>query len=367
MPSSSSTPLLYELGLHGSGWRYEQTPNEAAADGWGSGREVELPQNAAEAEAANDGEAAEAIGSTRELVLAAVSAARRLDAPALRQLWLRPHPLLTPSMWLRDTVLACGAGGECYAPQRLLAELPEWKLALCASTEMLAIWRHDDLFLLSPRDNYAQPVALWRSPVDPAPHRRCLAWNADDTLLAACGSDGVVHVLDARCRPLHTLPPHEWLAADADGARAAAAAHAAAVAAADFDAAAAAEAARSDAPSVVGLAWREPAGARGISSELLLLCADRMLRRIAVPSAATAAVHRTRAAPADAGALPLGSQHALVTAMAFDQASGLLAIGGGGSALSAHARLLLAKLPPEDERAHRPLTQLSLWALTDGD
>ena len=48
MPSSSSTPLLYELGLHGSGWRYEQTPNEAAADGWGSGREVELPQNAAQ-------------------------------------------------------------------------------------------------------------------------------------------------------------------------------------------------------------------------------------------------------------------------------------------------------------------------------
>ena len=55
----------------------------------GAAAAVELPQNAAEAEAAATA-GCRAIGSTRELVLAAVSAARRLDAPALRQLWLRP-------------------------------------------------------------------------------------------------------------------------------------------------------------------------------------------------------------------------------------------------------------------------------------
>ena len=184
--ANAHSPLLYELSLHGQGWRVQQTPVADAADGWGRGRE--LP---ASSSAEADGEPAEAVGSAAELLSAAASAARRLDAPTLRQLWLRPHPLLSPSAWLRDGGRACGAAGLCYAPQQILAERPEWQLALCASTEALALWRHDDLCLLSPRDNYAQPVALWRSPADAAPHQRCLGWNADDTLLAACTSEGV--------------------------------------------------------------------------------------------------------------------------------------------------------------------------------
>ena len=61
--------------------------------------------------------------------------------------------------------------------------------------------------------------------------------------------------------------------------------------------------------------------------------------------------------------IPRGSQRPGRRVVIDDECAA--AIGGGGSALSAHALPVLAKLPPEDERAHRPLTQLFAWALTD--
>ena len=36
----AESPLLYELVVHGSGWRYEQTPSAEADDGWRNVREL---------------------------------------------------------------------------------------------------------------------------------------------------------------------------------------------------------------------------------------------------------------------------------------------------------------------------------------
>ena len=135
---------------------------------------------------------------------------------ALPQLHAHRH-LVSPGAW-RDTAwLLLRGQGVALAHHRLRAELPEWQLALCHGSETLAIWRHRDLCLLSSRDNFAQPVAIWRSPAEGSPHRRLLAWNRDDTLLAACTSSSCIHVLDARARPLYTLPPSAWLEPEAQG------------------------------------------------------------------------------------------------------------------------------------------------------
>jgi hypothetical protein len=346
-------PLLYELSLHGAGWRVEQAPDAAAEDGWGHGRELAPPSAVTEGE----GEPPEAAAGGAEPLLGAVIAAvRQLDAAALRQLWLRPQPALSPASWLRAARHASGLSGLCYAAESLLAERPEWQLALCTGNELLALWRHEDVWLLSPRDNYAQPVAIWRSPPDAAPHRRRLAWNADDSLLALCASDGSVHVLDARARLVHALPPSAWAHERTPAADEPTTAAAATDTDTDTDTATAA------ASAIVDVAWREPVGSRGIASELLLLCADGVLRRLRVPSAATAAVRGSQ--PSCAPPLVLHAQHALVTCLAYDRTSGLLAVGGGGGQLSAQARLVLAKRPPTHEPPP-PLAAISLWALSD--
>ena len=87
-----------------------------------------------------------------------------------------------------------------------------------------------------------------------------------------------------------------------------------------------------------------------------------MLRRVRVPSVATAAVHGTKPSASAAPPIQLGAQHSLLCSLAYDQASGLLAVGGGG-APSAQALLLLAKRPPAAPPLALP--SLSLWALSD--
>ena len=272
--------LLYELGLHGVGWHIEQQP-DATADGWGMSRDVQPVQG--EDRAAKSG--ADSVHQRPPMpsaVAAAISAVRRGDVSSLTQLiWAHPR-LSLPAALLGNTALLLWGRGLTCSQQKMFADQPEWQLTLCATGEILAVWRHHELCLLSPRDNYAQPVALWHSPADPQPQRRLLAWNVDDTLLAACTSDGTVHVLDARCRLLHTLAPRVWHGlSDSD----------------------------SRAPSpLIAVAWRQPAGRQSIASELLLLCADAVLRRVLIPSAATAAVHGTRPTPSPSKALDLHAQ-----------------------------------------------------------
>ena len=196
-----------------------------------------------------------------------------------------------------------------------------------------------------------------------------LAWNVDDTLLVECTSDGLVHVLDARARLQHALPPHVWTRTPTAAAAAAGGApslhggvgsdeHASDGSDADAPAS-------GGPPALLDVAWREPLGAKGLSSELLLLGSDARVRRVRIPSTASAAVHGKRAAaPVCRPPIDLRAYHPLVTCLAFDQASGLLAVGGGGGGLSRQAELLLLKLPPEVEPP-TPLVGLSLWALTD--
>ena len=349
--------LLYTLTLHGQGWHVEQRPDTDAEDGWVLARELSSTSALAEA----DRESAELmVSSMAEVVTAALSAMRRLDAQALHQVLLHPRPLFSPAAWLRAAGQMSGLYGVAFATQRLHGERPEWQLALSAGSETLALWRHEELCLLSPRDNYAQPVALWRSPPDAAPHHRRLVWNADSTLLAGCSSTGVVHVLDARARLLYTLPPRAWMQ-ETEAAMALAAAE---VVEGEGRSTGGYEGHKAGCPAIVDLAWRERAGDKGIASELLLLCADAVVRRLTIPSAASATVHGARPAPSHAGKLKVGGQHQLVTCLAFDQASGMLAIGGGGGVLSPQARLLLAKLPPDAAVAHL-LPSVSLWALFD--
>ena len=146
---------------------------------------------------------------------------------------------------------------------------------------------------------------------------------------------------------------------------------------------------------MAGLAFREPLGGRGIRSELLLLSCPAplppsccpsplphharhhlrcsgppllprcggVLHRISVPSPATAAVHGAQPSRAAAPPLPLCAHHPLVSALAFHQRSGLLAVGGGGGVASAQAALLLAKRPPAALPFELP--DLSLWHLSD--
>ena len=115
--------------------------------------------------------------------------------------------------------------------------------------------------------------------------------------------------------------------------------------------------------SIAALAWREPAGGRGIKSELLILSHRCVLHRLSVPSAAYATVHGhapSRAAPP----LLLGAHHGLVASMSYDGTSGVVAVGGGGGLPSAAALLLAAKAPPDAPPLVLP--SLSLWRLSDG-
>ena len=115
--------------------------------------------------------------------------------------------------------------------------------------------------------------------------------------------------------------------------------------------------------SIAALAWREPAGGRGIKSELLILSHRGVLHRLSVPSAAYATVHGhapSRAAPP----LLLGAHHGLVASMSYDGTSGVVAVGGGGGLPSAAALLLAAKAPPDAPPLVLP--SLSLWRLSDG-
>ena len=149
-------------------------------------------------------------------------------------------------------------------------------------------------------------------------------------------------MLDARAREVHSISPRVWggaAAAGVDGDDG------------DFS------------ESIAALAWREPAGGRGIKSELLILSHRGVLHRLSVPSAAYATVHGhapSRAAPP----LLLGSHHGLVASMSYDGTSGVVAVGGGGGLPSAAALLLAAKAPPDAPPLVLP--SLSLWRLSDG-
>ena len=171
MPSSSSTPLLYELGLHGSGWRYEQTPNEAAADGWG-----QRPR-----------------GGCRRMRPARLERRRgcrghRLDARArlgrgVHTRRLRGCTSLAPALHTRLSRLCCGATAPDAGRRRknTAAASRDVEEGGCGGEHHARrSRRHDDLFLLSPRDNYAQPVAArWRSPGRPA--ALAAAWRGTRT------------------------------------------------------------------------------------------------------------------------------------------------------------------------------------------
>ena len=127
----TTSPLLYELGLHGNGWRVVQLPDSNTEDGWGSSS----VSSAADYDANLDGEAAAASSalideSSADVIATAASALRNFDAPLLRQLWRRPLPLLSLSSWVRAARQASGLGGLGYISQRLLAERPEWQLEM---------------------------------------------------------------------------------------------------------------------------------------------------------------------------------------------------------------------------------------------
>ena len=187
MPESSADgPLLYELVVHGNGWRYEQTPSSEADGRWKSVRELHdgmepLPPPALVDGAFPAGPAGSAvldwIGALRELPLRLFNLSRRC--------------------WRASTSLA-------PAQRQLLGEQPVWQLALCVGaeggSELLALWRDEDLQLYSPRDNFTTPVGVWVSGADAEPALRRLAWNGDHTMLAAANSSGKVVVLDARAR-----------------------------------------------------------------------------------------------------------------------------------------------------------------------
>ena len=258
------------------------------------------------------------------------------------QTFLQHLLCISPSKCLRSVFDTCGMGGLAHSHQKSLAERPEWRLALCMFNETLALWRHEELYLLSPRDNYAQPFALWRSVPDELPHRRCLAWNGDGSLLAGCTSMGVIYVLDARARLLHTLPPDVWMQDTEVGEPLAIAGQATPCS-----------------NSIVDLTWRDPPGGKG--SELLLLGADAVLRRLSIAS--SSAFTRANPSVSNVVKVELSSQHALVTCLSYDQSSDLLAVGGAGGVLSPQARLLLAK-SQKDATAAEPLSSFSIWTLS---
>ena len=307
--------LLYELGLHSLEWQQEHLISEPSS---GSGNESKTT--------------VPSVGTSKGY---------------LQSLCLTGHSTFSPTVWMEAVALVL-SGRQSLAQQRLSAELPEWKIALCASTELLALWQHQEICLLSPRDNYSQPFALWRSPSDALPHCRHLAWNQDDTLLVAAMSDGRIHILDSRGRLLHAVPPHVWLKLEGELP-------------AQSSSASASFTISAPAPStIISLAWREVDGGRAVTSELLLLCGDATLRRLSVPAAEE---RGAKAAPSPVPPLQLTNYHGLIAALAYDQVTGLLAVGGGGGATSAQAQLMLAKRSPDAEPLNLP--GLSLWALFD--
>ena len=209
--SSSSTTasgtLLYELQLHGSDpeaahtYRFER-PLGPEASAWHE--EAALPS-------ADADETTEPAPPTTLATTLFNLNSRQLPA-LLWQLSLRG---LEKGLELAEE--AAFGGTPCHAQQRLLAELPAWQLALSPGGELLALWRHADLLLLSPRDNFARAVATWASGADARPPLRRLAWNDDASLLAAAASGGRIAVLDARAREVHSISPRVWGGAAAAG------------------------------------------------------------------------------------------------------------------------------------------------------
>ena len=234
--ASRKAEILYELGPHGLGWRFELT-SEA---GWSDAREATDNQDTEERRSPG--------GMFLPKRLLAAWNAIQQRAP---------------------TLLSQFTGSSlCRAHDLFLYEMPHWRFALGANSELLALWRWHELCLFSPRDNFAQPISSWTSPVDSAPHRRMLGWNGDGTLLAAATSDGVIFVFDSRLRPLHALPALWWSNADAGVLSPDVSLH---------------DPASTRSASLAALAWREPPISAASYSELLLLESTGVLHRIAVP------------------------------------------------------------------------------------
>ena len=339
--ADDASTLLYELVLHGVGWRFEQEEDAETPLGWRTVRE--LPPGEGEVEL----EFAPAEASEREQAASAklVAALTEFDTRTLARLLL-PQRLVTLSAWaLREgTALSAqlaggrrGRGqGVVYALERQQAQLPAWKLALCHGGELLAVWRADDLALLSARDNFATPVASWAAGADSSPHCRLLAWTPDYSLLAAASSDGAIQVLDARARPLHRLLPSMWASAafeTGEHGTSPSVAAAAGVAAAVRRAPLAAMAFRAPRDGGAGGDGARRDGSTGW--ELLLLACDWALHRVSMPSAAATTVHGARPSRSAAPPLSLAAHHAVVSCMHYDACNGLLAIGGTRSIVTA--------------------------------
>ena len=229
-------------------------------------------------------------------------------APALTltlALSLIPFPTSSPtqaSRWQHTSgLLLHGSSSLAPAQRQLLGQQPAWQLALCAGgesgSELLALWRDGDVCLYSPRDNFTTPVGIWPSGTEREPALRRLAWNGDQTMLAAASSTGRVVVLDVKARPLHTLPASSWSREHGAGA--------------------AGPAEPDTRCDLAGLCFREPLGGRGMRSELLLLSCSGVLHRFYVPSAAAAAVHGSGPSRAAAPPLHLSAHHPLVSCLAF--------------------------------------------------
>ena len=154
--TTASGTLLYELQLHGSDpeaahtYRFER-PLGPEASAWHE--EAALPS-------ADADETTEPAPPTTLATTLFNLNSRQLPA-LLWQLSLRG---LEKGLELAEE--AAFGGTPCHAQQRLLAELPAWQLALSPGGELLALWRHADLLLLSPRDNFARAVATWASGAD---------------------------------------------------------------------------------------------------------------------------------------------------------------------------------------------------------
>ena len=186
---------------------------------------------------------------------------------------------------------------------------------------------------------------MWRSPLDVAPHRRRLAWNADGTLLAACSSGGIVHLIDSHARVLqelcHTVRGHIEMVHS----------QIARLSGAD----------RGCNPAVVDIVWRTPTDSLSLCSELLVLGADATLRRFVIQWTGAACSPLTISHEAN---VCFDDCHTLVTSLAYDGCNDLLAIGGASLSWSPQARLLLAKMSLDVKASSSP-PSLSLWSLSD--
>ena len=294
--------LLYELQLHGTGWRVEQRP-DWSADGWGLSRDVSSGDGSGAASGGGRSEGAIATSTSgdddgpppeareRGAAMGGTGAggtaqARREGAVPGRQ----RAPTLTGDV-ARQLSLR-GAAAASRAQERLLAEQPE--RTHCAPRPRRPRSGVTTTCVCSRPGTPSQPVALWRSPRT----WRLTAVCSRGTWTTRCWRRAL---RAGRCtsspRARSSTPSLRRVSGSPTPAPAA-------------------RNTTTRRPPPVAIGWRELVAR---PSELLL-CRRRVLRRLLVPSAAASAVHGSRAF-VSAG-LDVSAQHGLVTCLAPDQASG---------------------------------------------